>query len=119
MKNILSYLPYVFMFMAATIVVYIWGLWRAQRAAGDDMKLLCAKGASKIRKALRGGAKMSRFELRELVRDVKATPVFSRRTIAVTDPDVFIDFLISYLVGQLELTEVDEDGTKIYKLRKK
>lgn len=119
MKELLSYLPYVLMFMVATMVIYGWGLIRSQRAAKDDTKLLYSKGASRIKKALRQSGGMTRFELRELVKDLKATPAFSKRTIAVTNPDEFIDLLLPYLVTQKEITEVKENGKTVYKLNKK
>lgn len=119
MKEILSYLPYVLMFMVATMIIYGWGIIRSQRSARDDTKLLYSKGAAVIKKALRQKESMTRFELRELIKDLKATPVFSRRTIAVTNPDEFIDLLLPYLVIQKEITETKENGKTIYKLNKK
>lgn len=50
MKEILSYLPYVLMFAAATMIIYGWGLVKSQRAAKDDTKLLYSKGEAKIKK---------------------------------------------------------------------
>ena len=119
MKEILSYLPYVLMFMVATMIIYGWGLFRSQRAAKDDTKLLYSKGASVIKKALRENGGMTRFELRELIKDLKSTPIFSKRTIAVTNPDEFIDLLLPYLVTQKEIIEVKENGKTVYKLNKK
>ena len=119
MKEILSYLPYVLMFTAATMIIYGWGLVRSQRTAKDDTKLLYSKGAAKIKKALRQSEGMTRFELRELIKNLKATPAFSRRTIAVTNPDEFIDLLLPYMVTQKEITEIRENGKKVYRLNKK
>lgn len=119
MKEILSYLPYVLMFMVATMIIYGWGLFRSQRAAKDDTKLLYSKGASVIKKALRENGGMTRFELRELIKDLKSTPIFSKRTIAVTNPDEFIDLLLPYLVTQKEIIEIKENGKTVYKLNKK
>lgn len=118
MKEILSYLPYVLMFAAATMIIYGWGLVKSQRAAKDDTKLLYSKGEAKIKKALRQSDGMTRFELRELIKDLKATPAFSNRTIAVTNPDEFIDLLLPYMVMQKEIKEIRENGKNVYKLNK-
>lgn len=118
LKEILSYLPYVLMFMVATMIIYGWGIIRSQRAAKDDTKFLYSKGASVIKKALRQNEGMTRFELRELIKDLKATPIFSKRTIAVTNPDEFIDLLLPYLVNQKEIIEIKENGKTVYKLNK-
>ena len=53
--ELLRYLPYVLLFALATMIVYGWGLVRSQRQQGDLMKLLSAKGAAAVRKALKNG----------------------------------------------------------------
>lgn len=119
MKEFLSYLPYVLMFMVATMIIYGWGLIRSQRAARDDTKFLYSKGASLIKKALHQNEVMTRFEIRKLITGLKAKPLFSKRTIVVTNPDEFLDILLPYLVTQKEIIEVKENGTTVYKLNKK
>ena len=54
MNQILHYLPYVFLFAAATALIYGWGLWRAMRQKQDLSNLLSSKGVSAIRRATSG-----------------------------------------------------------------
>ena len=116
--NLLHYLPYLLAFMVITAVVYAWGLYRAQTADRDDQALLEAKGASRIRRALRKNGPMTRTQLRPVVEGLTAGRPFSRRRIAVTDPDQFLDALLPYLVEQRFVSLRKEQGTERYELRK-
>ena len=63
MNQILHYLPYVFLFAAATALIYGWGLWRAMRQKQDLSNLLSSKGVSAIRRSLRKKGPLALEEL--------------------------------------------------------
>lgn len=49
----LKYIPYVLMFAVATMIIYGWGLWRTMHQKQDLSNMLCSKGISKVKKALK------------------------------------------------------------------
>lgn len=115
--NLLHYLPYLLAFMAITAVLYAWGLYRAQTAARDDASLLKAKGVARIRRAVKKQGGCTRAQLREAVRDLSAGRSFSRRRIAVTDPDAFLQEVLGYMVDQRILSVKQTRGEDVYTLR--
>ena len=114
--DLLHYLPYVLLFALATMIVYGWGLVRSQRQQGDLMKMLSAKGASAIRKALKKGP-LTRKELEDVVKNLTAGQPFSRRRMGVTDPAKFLDALLPYMITQRMITQDEEGGKTVYRLR--
>ena len=115
--NLLHYLPYLLAFMAVTAVLYAWGLYRAQTAARDDAVLLKAKGVARVRRAVKKQGSCTQTQLRETVRDLSAGRPFSRRRIAVTDPDPFLKEVLDYMVDQRILSVRQERGENVYSLR--
>ena len=53
MSEVLRYIPYVLLFMVATMLIYGWGLWRTQRQTGDLTRQLYAKARSRVKRAVR------------------------------------------------------------------
>lgn len=115
--NLLHYLPYLLAFMVITAVVYAWGLYRAQTAARDDAALLKAKGVTRVRRAVKKQGSCTRDQLRKAVTDLSAGRPFSRRRIAVTDPDSFLKDVLAYMVDQRILSVKQERGEDVYSLR--
>ena len=115
--NLLHYLPYLLAFMVITAVLYTWGLYRAQNAAKDDAALLKAKGVARVRRTVKKRGSCTRAQLREAVRDLSAGRPFSRRRIAVTDPDPFLKEVLAYMVDQRILSVKQERGENVYSLR--
>lgn len=116
--NLLHYLPYLLAFMVITAALYVWGLYRAQTAARDDADLLKAKGVARVRRMVKGKDGCTRTQLREAVLDLSAGRPFSRRRIAVTDPDLFLQEVLDYMVDQRILSVKTERGVEVYFLRK-
>ena len=115
--NLLRYIPYVLLFMVVTMLLYGWVMWRSQRAAQDDTKLLYAKGAAKIRRALAKSEGMTRAELAAVVDGLTASRPFSSRRIAVTDVNAFLDTLLPYMLTQKQITCTKEAGVPVYRAR--
>lgn len=118
MNQILHYLPYVFLFAAATALIYGWGLWRAMRQKQDLSNLLSSKGVSAIRRALRKKGPLTLEELEPVVKDLSAKLPFTSEQIAVTDPKAFLNSLLPYMIRQRLITEEKENGRTVYLYRK-
>ena len=58
----LKYIPYVLMFAVATMIIYGWGLWRTMHQKQDLSNMLCSKGISKVKKALKKNKSLTKKE---------------------------------------------------------
>ena len=112
----LKYIPYVLLFALVTIIVYAWGLWRSVRQNQDLSNLLASKGVAKVRKALRKNKALTLKELEPFVKNLTAKQPFSRQQLAVTDPEEFLESILSYMIRQKMITESKESGRIVYKL---
>ena len=87
----LKYIPYVLMFAVATMIIYGWGLWRTMHQKQDLSNMLCSKGISKVKKALKKNKSLTKKELEPFVKDLTAKQPFNSERIGVTDPNAFFD----------------------------
>ena len=110
----LEYLPYVFLFAIATMIIYGWGLYKSQNAAMDDSKLLYSKGVSKILSELKKKDKLTRAELIKLVTGLQTKRPFSYNFIVVTEPESFADTVIQYMITQKMIEKITEQGVNYY-----
>lgn len=112
----LKYIPYVLLFALATMIIYAWGLWRSVRQNQDLSNLLASKGVAKVRKSLRKNKALTLKELEPFVKNLTAKQPFSRQQLAVTDPEEFLESILSYMIRQKMITESKESGRIVYKL---
>lgn len=80
--------------------------------------MLCAKGVAKVKKALKKKGAMSSKELEEVVKNLRAKQPFQEETIAVTDPQKFLESILPYMIKQKMVTEEKEGRQVVYRLRK-
>ena len=113
----LKYIPYVLLFALVTIIVYAWGLWRSVRQNQDLSNMLAAKGVSKVKKALRKNKALTLKELEPFVKDLTAKQPFSRQQLAVTDPEEFLESILSYMIRQKMIIENKEENRTVYRLK--
>ena len=108
----LKYIPYVLMFAVATMIIYGWGLWRTMHQKQDLSNMLCSKGISKVKKALK------KNKLEPFVKDLTAKQPFNSERIGVTDPNAFLDSILPYMLKQKMIKEIREDKKVVYQLNK-
>ena len=113
----LKYIPYVLLFALATMIIYAWGLWRSVRQNQDLSNLLASKGVAKVRKALRKNKALTLKELEPFVKDLTAKQPFSRQQLAVTDPEEFLESILSYMIRQKMIIENKEENRTVYRLK--
>ena len=113
----LKYIPYVLLFALATMIIYAWGLWRSVRQNQDLSNLLASKGVAKVRKALRKNKALTLKELEPLVKNLTAKQPFSRQQLAVTDPEEFLESILSYMIRQKMIIENKEENRTVYRLK--
>ncbi len=115
----LQYVLYVVMFMVATILVYGWGLWRAQNQQYDLQKMLTAKAVGKVQRALKKQGSLDKAAVMELVKNLKVHQPFSKTYLGVTNPSSFAEELMRYMVGQHMVLEVKGSRGRCWRLRTK
>lgn len=113
----LKYIPYVLLFALATMIIYAWGLWRSVRQNQDLSNLLASKGVAKVRKALRKNKALTLKELEPFVKNLTAKQPFSRQQLAVTDPEEFLNSILSYMIRQKMIIENKEENRTVYRLK--
>lgn len=114
----IRYIPYVLLFALATMIIYTWGLWRTMRQKQDLSNMLCSKGISKVRKALKKNGPMTAEQLEPFVKDLTASQPFSREKLAVTDTKQFLSSILPYMIKQKMITAEGEGKKAVYQLRK-
>ena len=113
----LKYIPYVLLFALASMIIYAWGLWRSVRQNQDLSNLLASKGVAKVRKALRKNKALTLKELEPFVKNLTAKQPFSRQQLAVTDPEEFLESILSYMIRQKMIIENKEENRTVYRLK--
>ena len=106
----LKYIPYVLMFAVATMIIYGWGLRRTMHQKQDLSNMLCSKGISKVKKALKKNKSLTKKELEPFVKDLTAKQPFNSERIGVTDPNAFLDSILPYMLKQKMIKEIREDN---------
>ncbi len=115
--SILHYLPYVFLFMIATMLIYGWGLWRASRQQKDLMNMLYSKAISKIKKAIKQKGPLSKKEIQEVVKNIQVSQPFSKNRLGVTDKASFTTSILSFMLENDMVIKEKENGRYVYKLK--
>ena len=113
----IQYIPYVLLFALATAIIYTWGLWRSIRQKQDLSNMLSAKGVSAIKKALKKNGPLTKKELEPFVKNLTAKQPFSRQQLAVTDPEEFLESILSYMIRQKMIIENKEENRTVYRLK--
>ena len=94
------------------------GLWRTMHQKQDLSNMLCSKGISKVKKALKKNKVADKKELEPFVKDLTAKQPFNSERIGVTDPNAFLDSILPYMLKQKMIKEIREDKKVVYQLNK-
>lgn len=112
----LKYIPYVLMFMVATMIIYAWGLKRSQSQQKDLMNMLYSKCTRKVKKALQRNQRLSKAEIENLLSGTSVGMAFSRKKLGVTNPQLFAKSLLDFMEKQGMIKEHKENGKTYYSL---
>ena len=94
----------IILFALATMLIYVWGMYRQVNQSKDLMNLLFSNCESQVRKYLKKHSVVSTKEVEEMVTGLTAKLPFSSKKSVVTDPKEFTEKLMDYMVrtGQVE-----------------
>lgn len=101
-------------FAFVTIIIFMWGLRKQINSQQELNNMLLSKGVSIVKKHLKKNEYITKKELMEKTRGMKARRFYSRAVATVSDPAVYCDGVLSYMVKTGQLVE---EGNR-YKLRK-
>ena len=105
----MKYIIYILMFAAATVIVFSWGIIKEQNKSRDLMNQLFKKAENNVVKAFKRKDVLSRKDIENEVKNVKASLFYSRDKMVVQNPRSFTKSLINTMINN-NVIEKTTDG---------
>ena len=105
----MKYIIYILMFAAATVIVFSWGIIKEQNKSRDLMNQLYKKAENNVVKAFKRKDVLSRKDIENEVKNVKASLFYSRDKVVVQNPRSFTKSLINTMINN-NVIEKTTDG---------
>ena len=105
----MKYIIYILMFAAATVIVFSWGIIKEQNKSRDLMNQLYKKAENNVVKAFKRKDVLSRKDIENEVKNVKASLFYSRDKMVVQNPRSFTKSLINNMINN-NVIEKTTDG---------
>ena len=105
----MKYIIYILMFAAATVIVFSWGIIKEQNKSRDLMNQLYKKAENNVVKAFKRKDVLSRKDIENEVKNVKACLFYSRDKMVVQNPRSFTKSLINTMINN-NVIEKTTDG---------
>ncbi|MCI5629531.1 MAG: hypothetical protein PUJ51_11765 [Clostridiales bacterium] len=105
----MKYIIYILMFAAATVIVFSWGIIKEQNKSRDLMNQLYKKAENNVVKAFKRKDVLSRKDIENEVKNVKASLFYSRDKMVVQNPRSFTKSLINTMINN-NVIEKTTDG---------
>ena len=105
----MKYIIYILMFAAATVIVFSWGIIKEQNKSRDLMNQLYKKAENNVVKAFKRKDFLSRKDIENEVKNVKASLFYSRDKMVVQNPRSFTKSLINTMINN-NVIEKTTDG---------
>lgn len=105
----MKYIIYILMFALATVIVFSWGIIKEQNKSRDLMNQLYKKAENNVVKAFKRKDVLSRKDIENEVKNVKASLFYSRDKMVVQNPRSFTKSLINTMINN-NVIEKTTDG---------
>ena len=105
----MKYIIYILMFAAATVIVFSWGIIKEQNKSRDLMNQLYKKAENNVVKAFKRKDVLSRKDIENEVKNVRASLFYSRDKMVVQNPRSFTKSLINTMINN-NVIEKTTDG---------
>lgn len=105
----MKYIVYILMFAVATVIVFSWGIIKEQNKSRDLMSQLYKKAENNVLKAFKRKDVLSRKDIENEVKNVKASLFYSRDKMVVQNPRSFTKSLINTMINN-NVIEKTTDG---------
>ena len=105
----MKYIIYILMFAAAKVIVFSWEIIKEQNKSRDLMNQLYKKAENNVVKAFKRKDVLSRKDIENEVKNVKASLFYSRDKMVVQNPRSFTKSLINTMINN-NVIEKTTDG---------
>ena len=105
----MKYIIYILMFALATVIIFSWGIIKEQNKSKDLMNQLYKKAENNVVKAFKRKDVLSRKDIENEVKNVKASLFYSRDKMVVQNPRSFTKSLINTMINN-NVIEKTTDG---------
>ena len=105
----MKYIIYILMFALATVIIFSWGIIKEQNKSRDLMNQLYKKAENNVVKAFKRKDVLSRKDIENEVKNVKASLFYSRDRMVVQNPRSFTKSLINTMINN-NVIEKTTDG---------
>lgn len=94
----------IILFAMATMIIYGWGMVKQKNQTSDLMRMLLAKGESRVKKYLKENEYITNADVERICDGLGVKQPFSRNKAIVKDKKDFANQLLQYMIktGQLE-----------------
>lgn len=113
----MKYVIYVLLVIIMTMLMIYVGFIKEKTLPYELTVKLYKKGTKKIHDYLLKNQGASINDLKKCIKDVQASVIWSRKKVAVTNPNQFIDFIIENMTKQGKLEIKQENGKTLYYLK--
>lgn len=103
----------ILLFALAMTFLMSWGYVKKQKQSEELLNTLYRKCEIKICKEFKKNDVLSKSEIKEIIKDTKASLFWSKQKIHVTDPQIFIDVIIGDLLNR---KIIESSKSKTYRL---
>ena len=105
----------IILFAIATMIIYGWGMVKQKNQTGDLMKMLFAKGESKVKIYLKENEYITNADVERICNGLQVKQAFSRNRAVVKNKKDFANQLLEYMV---KTGQIEKVGKKYKKVKK-
>ncbi len=104
----MKYILYILMFALATVIIFSWGIIKEQNKSKDLMNQLYKKAETKIIKAFKKRQVLTRRDIENEVKNIKASLFYSKDKMVVQNSSKFTKNIINAMINRNLIEKTDE-----------
>lgn len=105
----MKYIFYILMFAFATVIIFTWGIIKEQNKSNDLMNQLYKKAETKVMKAFKKKSVLTRRDIENEVKNIKASLFYSKDKMVVQNSSMFAKNIINTMINR-NLIEKTSEG---------
>lgn len=105
----MKYILYILMFALATVIIFSWGIIKEQNKSKDLMSQLYKKAETKVLKAFNKKQVLTRRDIENEVKNIKASLFYSKDKMVVQNSSSFAKNIINTMINR-NLIEKTTEG---------
>lgn len=104
----MKYILYILMFALATVIIFSWGIIKEQNKSKDLMNQLYKKAETKIIKAFKKKQVLTRRDIENEVKNIKASLFYSKDKMVVQNSSMFTKNIINAMINRNLIEKTNE-----------